>query len=382
MTKSTEQSFTDINSACFKQAFLLFKTQGDFIKITREFERSFKPELKPDVDAASLVQAKTTLSFSVNNATASLLDTGVLLIEPDNLVSNTTSQKTTPQKNIIISSGIHGNETAPIEIVQQLVADIITAKTQVKHRTLFIIGNPVSMNISKRFETENLNRLFCGKYQHIDNCFEKERAERLENYVADFFNQQPDATNYHYDLHTAIRASKHEKFAIYPYQGEKPWSKQQLSFMHHCGVSTILFGHGPSGTFSYLSSAQFNAHAFTIELGKVKKFGENDMANFSAMTNGLHALISQADHIVPEFDHNKVTLFKALGDITKETDDFSLYIANDARNFTDFPVGTLLAMDSGKEYRTKEQGESIIFPNANVGNGQRAALMVIPTTLD
>ena len=198
-----------------------------------------------------LAQANKALSFSVDNATATLLDTGILLIEPNTLTGNANYQK-----NIIISSGVHGNETAPIEIVQQLVRDIITAKTQVKQRTLFIIGNPVSMNISKRFESENLNRLFCGKYQNIDNCFEKERAQSLESYVTDFFNQQPDATNYHYDLHTAIRASKHEKFAIYPYQGDKPWDKEQLSFMHHCGVSTILFGHGPSGTFSYFSSAK------------------------------------------------------------------------------------------------------------------------------
>lgn len=369
MPNTTESAFTDINSECFKQAFALFKAQGDFIKITRDFERGF--------DSTSLLQAKTKLSLQVDNATASLLDTGVLVIEPDNLVNDAQHQK-----NVIISSGIHGNETAPIEIVQQLVVAIITKKLQVKQRTLFIIGNPVSMNISKRFQIENLNRLFCGKYQQIADCFEKERAERLEKFVGDFFNQQQNATNYHYDLHTAIRASKHEKFAIYPFQGEKPWSKEQLSFMHYCGVSTILFGHGPTGTFSYFSSANFNAHAFTIELGKVKPFGENDMASFSAMQKGLAALINQADHQPPKFDQTQVSLFKALCDITKETDDFMLNIADDVSNFTDYPVGTVLAKDSGNEYITKEPGESVIFPNANVGKGQRAALIVVPTTLD
>ncbi len=374
MTNKTKQTFTDIKSEGFKQAFSLFKTQGDFIKITCEFERSF---FEHSFDAASVTKSADILSFSVKNATATLLDTGVLLIEPNNLVSNITSQK-----NIIISSGIHGNETAPIEIVQQLVTDIIIKETQVKQSTLFIIGNPVAMNIRKRFKTENLNNLFCGKYKYIDNCFEKERAERLEGYVSDFFNKQPSAINYHYDLHTAIRASKYEKFAIYPYQGDKPWSREQLSFMHNCGVSTILFGHGPTGAFSYFSSANFNAHAFTIELGKVKAFGENDLANFSAMTKGLNALISQTAYKIPKLNNENITLFKALGDITKETDDFTLYVADDVSNFTDYPVGTLLAMDSGREYRTIEQGESIVFPNANVSNGQRAALIVVPTTLD
>ena len=41
MANTNEQTFTDINSECFKQAFSLFKAQGDFIKITREFERNF-----------------------------------------------------------------------------------------------------------------------------------------------------------------------------------------------------------------------------------------------------------------------------------------------------------------------------------------------------
>ena len=34
----------------------------------------------------------------------------------------------------------------------------------------------------------------------------------------------------HYDMHTAIRASKNEKFAVYPFMHGRPHSKEQLSF--------------------------------------------------------------------------------------------------------------------------------------------------------
>ena len=372
-------NLTDITGDSFTQAYQQFVAQGDFIALTRQFEQGF-----------AQTGAENQLSFNVKQAKISLLDTGVLLVEP--------TKWGTPSKSIVISSGIHGNETAPIEIVQQLISDIIAQKIQVKHRTLLIMGNPVSMNIAKRFQTENLNRLFCGKHQEIDPCFEKYRAEKLEGYVSDFFNagtakdlnahtsdsedaNSTQVTNYHYDLHTAIRNSKYEKFAIYPYQAGKPWDKEQLSFMASCGVNTILFGHGPSGTFSYFSSANFAAHAFTIELGKVRPFGENNMANFKAMTNNLSALIS--DEVIPlkSFDNNDFNLFKALGDITKVSDKFELYVADEASNFTDYPVGTLLSTDTNQEYRTTLPGESIVFPNANVGNGQRAVLMVVPTTL-
>ena len=112
---------------------------------------------------------------------------------------------------------------------QQLVSDIINEKTQLKQRTLFIIGNPVSMNIAQRFKHENLNRLFCGKYHSISPCYEKYRAEKLEQYVTDFFSGKNSelatddkAINHHYDLHTGIRHSTHEKCAIYPYQNDKP----------------------------------------------------------------------------------------------------------------------------------------------------------------
>ena len=282
---------TDITSDSFTQAYQQFVAQGDFISLTRQFEQGF-----------AQTGVENQLSFNVKQAKISLLDTGVLLVEP--------TRWATPSKSIVISSGIHGNETAPIEIVQQLISDIVTQKIQVKHRTLFIMGNPVAMNIAKRFQTENLNRLFCGKYQEIDPCFEKYRASKLEAYVSDFFNagmtqstsdnssdntNERQVTNYHYDLHTAIRDSKYEKFAIYPYQAGKPWDKEQLSFMASCGVNTILFGHGPSGTFSYFSSANFAAHAFTIELGKVRPFGENNMASFQAMTDNLSALVSDEE---------------------------------------------------------------------------------------
>ncbi|MBU2894861.1 succinylglutamate desuccinylase [Colwellia sp. D2M02] len=377
------QQFTANSSELFKNAFRLFIKNGDFLGLTRQFEHSFDHKFSDDL---------SSLTFRVTAATATLIDTGVLLIEPDSLLT-AGHDKATFNKNIIISSGIHGNETAPIEIVQQIVNDIIQGKTQVKHRTLFIIGNPVSMNIAKRFQGENLNRLFCGKHQSITPCYEKYRAEKLEQYVTDFFTAKSSITdvedsstdkqakNYHYDLHTAIRSSKYEKFAIYPYQDDKPWDKEQLTFMAACGVNTILFGHAPSGTFSYFSSANFSAHAFTVELGKVKAFGENDMQNFTAMYSNLTRLVSAQSISLDLFDNSNFTLFNVLNDITKHSDDFKLLIDNDVKNFTSYPIGTQLSSDNGNDYITRVDGESIVFPNANVGIGQRAALMVAPCKL-
>lgn len=339
-------------------AFERFVKSGNFLEMTRQFEQAINYKL----------------SFELDTAHISLLDTGVLLVEP--------KDNKNVGKAIVISSGIHGNETAPIEIVNQLVQEIVLGETIVHNRVLFIIGNPVAMNLSQRFELENLNRLFCGKHQDIAPCYERERAEKLESVVSEFFLQSAEGNErLHYDLHTAIRSSKYQKFAIYPYQDGKAWNEEQLRFLHNSGIDAVLLGHAPSGTFSYFSSANFNAHAFTVELGKVMPFGQNDMVSFQKMTNNLRALIQNQP--VDSYDQKEDSLkvFEVVGDLVKESDEFVLNIADDVSNFTDFPVGTLLATDGRAQYYTTKVGESIVFPNANVANGQRAGLIVIPTKL-
>lgn len=361
--KSAAVNLVDVNDVEFISDYQAFVDEGDFITFARKYEHGFRQTGKAN-----------NLNFRVKQASVSILDSGILLIEPDNHQSHT--------KRVVISSGIHGNETAPIEIVQLLITDIIKLNIQIKHPTLLIMGNPVAMNIAKRFESENLNRLFCENYRDISDCFEKYRAEKLESYVKSFFCDGGSATiNYHYDLHTAIRHSKYQKFAIYPYQQDKPWDKEQLSFMASCGVNTILFGHGPTGTFSYFSSVNFAAHAFTIELGKVKPFGENNMDNFGDIRVKLTELICGLPLSLKPFNNDDFNLFSALGDITKYSDSFKLYISDQASNFTSYPVNTLLSSDIDGEYRTTQANESIVFPNANVGIGQRAVLMVVPTKL-
>lgn len=42
-------------------------------------------------------------------------------------------------KDIVLSCGIHGNETAPIEICDDLVKSILLGKTVIKQRVLFFI---------------------------------------------------------------------------------------------------------------------------------------------------------------------------------------------------------------------------------------------------
>lgn len=287
-------------------------------------------------------------------------------------------------KHVVLSSGVHGNETAPIEICDDLVQEILSGQRVLAHRVLFLFGNLPAMDIGERFVEENMNRLFSGAHSKgpgLCNA-ERVRAKQLEDAVSDFFAQAPaQDLRFHYDLHTAIRASKNEKFAVYPYLHERVHSRGQLAFLAACGVHTILLSESTTTTFSYYSSYQHNAHAFTVELGKVRPFGQNDMTRFEAARLALAALITEVD-FAPDVDMGTLHIYRVNQVIDKHYDDFKLHFADDEPNFMDFPKGTLLASENGTEYRAQQDGEAIVFPNANVAIGQRALLTVVPTVLE
>jgi succinylglutamate desuccinylase len=200
--------------------------------------------------------------------------------------------------------------------------------------------------------------------------------------VDDFFASAGAETNrLHYDLHTAIRPSKNEKFAVYPFLHGKPYSKSQLALLSACDVNTILLSQSPTTTFSYYSSVNHGAHAFTVELGKVMPFGENDMTKFTALKATLLSLIRDISPKFAEFAKCPIEIFTVNQVINKHFDDFILHFADDTVNFASFSKGDILASETNTQYLAQYDGEAVVFPNANVAIGQRAILTVIPHEL-
>lgn len=317
----------------------------------------------------------TPFSYTLQNGTqVEVWDSGVLCLtppEPGHL-------------DIVLSSGIHGNETAPIELCASICQELLRENFMSRHRILFLFGNPPAINSGKRELVDNLNRLFSGHHSKGDFAasWERQRAAKLEQYVQRFFDGGGEKQQrLLYDLHTAIRGSQFEKFAVYPFLHGKPWSKTQLQFLHACGVETFLLMQTPASTFSYFGAQSCNAHAFTLELGKVRPFGENDMSRFAACDQMLRALICDAVPNLPDFDESQFNFFVVSRAVNKQSEQFELCFARNIENFTQFPLGTVLARDGDIEYRVDEPGEAIIFPNADVALGQRAMLLVKPTSV-
>ncbi|RBO84943.1 succinylglutamate desuccinylase [Marinomonas aquiplantarum] len=306
------------------------------------------------------------LDFAFPSGRARVEGAGILSLEPEVKRSNV---------SLVLSVGIHGNETGPIELANGIVKSILAGDLVLGVRLLFIIGNPRAAIQAQRFCDVNLNRLFCGSWQSQQG-YEAQRAQQLESSVKAFFDA-PEAVasqKFHYDLHTAIRGSVHEKFAVHPFVPEEIYQQCQLAFLAACGIEAVLFSHQPTTTFSYHSFALHNAQAFTIELGKVRAFGENDLSSFVRMERALTELLVAGELIQDSL--SDLSLYKVVDSLTKDHESYQLNIADNLENFTPFKQGFCLAESLVQRYLVEQTGDAIVFPNSKLPVGQRAGLVV------
>ncbi len=341
----------------FASHWARFLQQGKLLEITRSFERGIE----------------TSTSFILESGvTGRLVDSGILTLTP--VIKS--------HDYLLISAGIHGNETAPIEILDQLCQAIIQGKLEVKINLMLMIGNPAAINQGHRFVDQNLNRLFCGKYQTGVNAdYESYRAALIESAVEDFFSADKNSNGkqqrMHFDMHTAIRPSKYERFALLPFLDGRPINKDFVSLFAGAEIQTLLLGHQPAGTFSYYTSHRFKADAATLELGKVHPFGKNDQQKFLPIKTNLERLISGKPANKKAFDYQTYRVFRVKDEVIKLSQDYQLLLDDDVENFTAFKQGEILASDhQGQEYRVAKEGDAIVFPNNKVPVGQRMAVVI------
>ncbi|WP_311971135.1 succinylglutamate desuccinylase [Pseudomonas baltica] len=281
--------------------------------------------------------------------------------------------------DLLLSAGIHGNETAPIELLDELLHEVARGDLKVRARVLFLFGNPEAIRRGERYLKHDVNRMFNGRHEQYSGN-EALRAHELERLASAFFSV-PERTRLHYDLHTAIRGSRIEQFALYPFRQDCEPSRLELARLSEAGMQAVLLQNKTSITFSAYTREQLAAEAFTLELGKARPFGQNQQVDLSRLRIKLSELIAGTE--VPQADAlNGLQLFRVSREIIKYTDAFQLHLAASVENFTELEQGMLLADDGpGKRWKVEEQGARIIFPNPKVANGLRAGILVVPHSL-
>lgn len=281
---------------------------------------------------------------------------------------------------LMISAGIHGNETAPIEVMNKLVSELLAGAWPLACPLLLILGNPPAMRAGRRFLDVNMNRLFNGAHGKADYAGlpEARRAQFLEEMCRQFaMAHQPFALS-HYDLHTAIRPSKRERFALYPFVEGRSVPARQCGFLLEAEVEALLLQHKESTVFSSFTSGLLKAESFTVELGKVEPFGKNDLRRFQGIERALRRRFcgTPAPAVQPPFDH--LTVFEVVQEILNTGPSFRFHVPDDVANFTEYQPGTVIWEDDQSCYRVGTAPEAIVFPNREVPVGERVGLMVRP----
>ena len=340
----------------------LFHFHGDWLTHTLANASSELPETKTELPDGTRVSRKGT---------------GALWFAPP-------AGRANPNREaLIVSAGIHGNETAPIEVLNGLVSELLAGEWTLACPLLLILGNPPAMVAGERFLDVNLNRLFNGAHGEAayEGLPEARRARFLEEMCRQFAMAHQGLALNHYDLHTAIRPSKRERFALYPYvAGRSVPPAAQCQFLLEAEVETLLLQHKESTVFSAFTALLLQAQSFTVELGKVQRFGRNDLRRFRGIENALRRRFRglPAPEAGPRFDH--LTVFEVVHEIIHTGPSFRFHVPDEVANFTEYQPGTMIWQDDQTSYRVGTAPEAIVFPNPAVPAGQRVGLMVRPAT--
>ena len=181
----------------------------------------------------------------------------------------------------VFFGGIHGNETAGVEALEQLVSELVQNESELQGRVIAIRGNIQALQAKKRYLDEDLNRLWTKESImriRIKPVLLAEEREMLE--ILDFLEKVIDTSQgpfYFFDLHTTSGKSNpfltindalvNRKFATYiPVPTilgiEEHLSGPLLSFVNQLGYVALGFEAGqhedPKSVerckaFSYLS---------------------------------------------------------------------------------------------------------------------------------
>jgi succinylglutamate desuccinylase len=246
---------------------------------------------------------------------------------------------------VVMFSGIHGDEVSGIHALEKLFFDLFVGKRNLRRGSLTLArANEQAMAAELRYVKHNLNRLFREQYgSEIDmNCYEFHRAQELKTIL--------DHCDYFIDFHSAPIAQ--EPFLVA--------ERAAVEFFAKLGIPKIMtgwakFSGGVIGGDAENYAGARGAKAATFESGSHFNKSSNDVAYKTAISL-LSALemLEQLENPIPA----KAELFEMYAVVKKEYSDFRY--SGEVKNFQLFRKGDAFAIQNGQFVAVQEDSYLLI----------------------
>jgi len=276
--------------------------------------------------------------------------------------------------SVLISVGVHGDETGPIEMAAHALDALARAPEALAVDLMLCVGSIDAIAVGKRFIDADLNRMFRDQRGDLAGTFEAARADAIIAATRDFF-EGSGPSRWHLDLHTAIRASRYPKFAIVPQLIETGARTRLIDWLGQAGIEAVIMNPASAGTYSWWTAERNGAAASTVELGRIGTLGQNDLSQFADAARALDALLRGQAPAAGE--GSKPLVFDTAQSITKLSNAFTMSFGRDTENFTPLKKGDVIATDGDTVYTVQHDEELVVFPNPDVRVGLRAGIMVV-----
>ena len=192
--------------------------------------------------------------------------------------------------SVVLSVGVHGDETGPIEVLAHLLDALSRDAHSLAVDLLVCVGNVDAIRAGKRFIDADLNRMFRPVRGSLAQAAESARADDMIAATRAFFGDA-GPVRWHLDLHTAIRPSVYPTFAIVPDLVAEGAKAALIGWLGQAAIGAIVMNPQSAGTYSYYSAEHCGAAASTVELGRVGTLGQNDLSLFDDVSQALDGLL-------------------------------------------------------------------------------------------
>jgi succinylglutamate desuccinylase len=273
---------------------------------------------------------------------------------------------------VLVSVGVHGDETGPIEMVAWLIEALSRTPRALAVDLMLCVGNIDAIAQGKRFIDADLNRMFRADRGSLAGTAEAARADALVQATCAFF-EGAGPQRWHLDLHTAIRPSHYPMFAIVPEIIADAPRKALIDWLGQAAIGAVIMNPKSVGTYSYYSSEHHGAAGSTVELGRVGTLGQNDLSQFADASAALDRLLRGQPAVAAKAAPH---VFATARQVIKLSDAFTMSVGRETWNFTPMKKGEVIATDGETVYRVEHDEELVVFPNPDVRVGLRAGLMV------